>query len=133
MLVHIEPQATGEPVNRALQIAVVKGHQTPAGIAQQVMMMRAGWVDQLVTRHVLPQLQSCNQPPILKQIEDSIDARASHTALAYTQPVFDLKGAERAGLLGQQVDDRVSRTTLTMPSLVEHCASVLGPLRCTCR
>ena len=93
-------------------------------------MVCSGWVDQLVARHVLTQLQARHQSPILKEIEDSIDARASHTTLAFTQPVFDLKGAERAGLLGQQVDDRIASPALTMPSLIEHRASVLGPLQC---
>ena len=68
----------------------------------------------------------------LKQIEDAIDARPRHTALARPQLIFDLDGTERTRLLGQQVDDRVTRPALAMPSLVEHRASVLGPLRCAC-
>lgn len=129
MLVRIKTQATGKPVDRALQVPVIERHKTPAGITQHMMMVDARGVDQLIARHGITQLQTRHQSAILKQIEDAIDTRASDTPLPGAQLIFDLNGTESTRLLSQQVDDRVPRPTLTMPSLAEHRTSVLGPLQ----
>ncbi len=97
-----------------------------------MVVVRTSGIDQLVARHVLAQLQTRHQPAVLKQIKDAIDARPRHAALTRPQLIFDLDGTQCASLLRQQVDDRVPRPTLAMPSLVKNRTSVLGPLRCAC-
>jgi len=127
--VRIEPQATREPVDGTLQIAVIERHQAPAGIAQEVMMMSAGRVDQLVTGHAGTQIQARDQPPLLQKLQDAVDARARHPTLTGAKPIFDLQRAQCARLVCEEVDDGVARTAFAMSRLIEHSAGVLGPLQ----
>lgn len=65
---------------------------------------------------------------LAEQFEDSVDARARDPLVALAQPILDLQRAQRARLVGEQNDQRVARPRLAMPRLVEHTASVVGPL-----
>ena len=96
MVVGVEPQATRQSVDGALQVTVVKRHQAPAGIAQQVVMMSASRVDQLIAGHAATQLQARNEPPLLEKLQDPIDARASHATLTGSKPIFDVQRTECA-------------------------------------
>ena len=125
MAVRVEPQATRHSIDGALEVGVVKRHQTPAGVAQKVMMVCTGGVDQLIAGRGVPQLQAPYQAPLLQKLQDAIDARARHATLAGAQTVFDLQRAEGARLACEQVDHRVARSALLVSSLVEHGTSVL--------
>jgi len=129
VVARVEAEATRHAVDRALEIAVVEGHQAPARIAQQMVVVDARGIDQLVAGHRIPQLQPRDQSSVVQEVEDAIDARARHPAVAATQAIFDLEGGQRARLAREQVDDRVSRAPRTMARLVQHGASVLRPLR----
>ncbi len=96
MVVRVEPEATREPVNGALQITVIEGHQAPAGIAQQMVMMSAGRIDQLIAGHAAAQIQARDEPPLLQKLQDPIDARASHATVTFAEAIFDVQGTERA-------------------------------------
>ncbi len=121
----VEPQATRKSIDRALEVGVVKRHQTPAGVAHKVMVVCTGGVDQLEAGRGVTQLQAPHQAPLLQKLEDAVDARARHTTLAGAQTIFDLERAEGARLACEQVDHRVARSALLVSSLVEHGTSVL--------
>ncbi len=96
MVVSVKAQAARQPVDGALQVAVVKRHQAPAGIAQQVVMVRSGRVDQLIAGHAATQLQARDEPPLLEKLQDPIDARASHPTIAGAKPIFDVQRTQCA-------------------------------------
>jgi hypothetical protein len=126
VIVHLKSQAPGQAVDRPLQVAIVKGHEPPARVAQEVMVMGAGGIDQLVADGGVAQLQAANQPSLLQKFEDAVDARASHTTtVPATKAVLDLEHAERAGLFGEEVDDRVACPASAMSGLIENRPSVL--------
>jgi hypothetical protein len=127
-----EPQAPRQAIDRALQIAVVERHKAPTGVAKQVMVVLPRGVDQLVANRRIAQLQPSDQPVLLKQIQDAVDAGARHATLAVSQSVLDLQGTEGTPLLGKQVDHQIARAAPTVPSLIEHCPRMLGPLGSDC-
>jgi hypothetical protein len=131
VVVRVEPEATREPVYGALQVTVVKRHQAPAGLAQQVVMMSACRIDYLIAGHAATQLQARDEPPLLEKLEDPIDARASHATLTGAKPIFDIQRTKRAGLAREEVNHRVARATFAMSCLIEHSTGVLSPLRTT--
>jgi hypothetical protein len=131
VVVRVEPEATRKPVYGALQVTIVKRHQAPAGIAQQVVMMSARRIDYLIAGHAATQLQARDEPPLLEKLEDPIDARASHATLTGAEPIFDVQRTKRAGLARKKVNHRVARATFAMSCLIEHSTSVLSPLRTT--
>jgi hypothetical protein len=131
VVVCVEPEATRKPVYGALQVTVVKRHQAPAGLAQQVVMMSAGRVDYLIAGHAATQIQARDEPPLLEKVKDPIDARASHATFPGAEPIFDVQGTKRAGLAREEVNHRVARATFAMSCLIEHRTGVLSPLRTT--
>jgi len=92
--VSVEPQATRHSIDGALEVGVVKRHQTPAGVAQKVVMVRTCRVDQLIAGRGVAQLQTPHQAPLLQKLQDAIDTRARHATLAGTQMVLDLQRAK---------------------------------------
>ena len=125
MAARVEPEATRHPIDRALEVGVVKRHQTPAGVTQKMMVVRTGGVNQLIAGRGVAQLQTPHQAPLLQKLQDAIDARTRHAALAGAQTIFDLQRAEGARLAREQVDDGVARSALLVSSLVEYGTSVL--------
>ena len=82
MIIHPETQASGKPVDGALKVAVVERHETPTAITEQMMVMNARWIDQLIASHRVPQLQPCDQTAVIQEVQNAIDARASYSTLA---------------------------------------------------
>lgn len=126
---HAETEAPREPVQRALEVAVVERHEAPAGVAEQVVMMHAGGINGLIAGYRVAQVQTADQASLLQQVEDPVDARASDTALALAQQVFDLERRQRALLRREKFDDRGARSATPVPRLVEYRPGVLRPLR----
>jgi hypothetical protein len=56
VVVGAELQAARETLDRPLQITIVKGHHPPTRVTQQVMMMLAPRIDQLIARRAITQL-----------------------------------------------------------------------------
>jgi len=127
VIVGAEIQAARETVDRQLQIAIVKRHHPPARVTQQVMMVLAPRIDQLIPRRAVPKLQPRDQPMLAEQLQDPVDARPRDPLVALTQSILDLQRSQRARLIGEQIDQRVARPPLLMPSPVEHPASVIPP------
>jgi hypothetical protein len=125
----VKPQTTREPVDGALEITVIEGHQAPAGIAQQVVMVGAGGVDQLIAGHATTEVQARNEPSLLEKLQDAIDARASHTTFTGAKAIFDLKRAQRTRLTCEEVDHRVACSAFAVSGLIENSTGVLSPLR----
>lgn len=94
-----------------------------------MMVVLAGGIDQLVTSSGIAQVQTRDQPALQQQIENAIDARARDRPLSMAQVLFDFDRTERAGLAGEQVDDRVTGATFAISGLIEHAARMLSPLR----
>ena len=128
MIIGPELQAARETLDRPLQITIVKRHHPPTRVTQEVMMVLAPRIDQLIARRAIPKLQPHDQSMLAEQLEDPIDARARDPLAALPQPVLDLQRAQRTRLAGEQLDQRAARPRLAMPRTIKHPASVAGPL-----
>lgn len=133
MVIGAELQAARETFDRPFQITIVERHHTPTGVTQQVMMMLAPRIDQLIARRAITELQPRDQSMLAKQLEDSIDARARNPLVALTQPILYLERTQRARLTGEELDHRVARPRLAMPRPVKHPASVISPFAANAR
>lgn len=76
-----EVQPTRQAIDRTLEIAVIERHKKAAALAEQVMVMLAGGIDQLVPGGRIPQLQPLDELPFLQQLKNPIDARPRDSAV----------------------------------------------------
>jgi hypothetical protein len=128
VVVGAELEPPRKALDRPLEVTVVKWDDASTRIAEQVMVVLAAGIDELVTRAAIPELKMRDQPVLSEQLEDAIDARARYRLLASAQLVLDLDRGERAGLTGEQVDQGVSGPRLAVSGLVKHPSGVCGPL-----
>ena len=112
MVLGAELQAARETLDRPLQITIVKRHNTPARVTEQVMMMLAPGIDQLIARHSIPELQASDKTMLAEQLEDPLDARPRDPLVALTQPVVDLQSTK----LSAQAARPAARSTPRAPA-----------------
>ena len=129
VIVHSETQPARYPVDRSLKVRIIERHQPPARIADEMVVMLATRIDELVPRGTVAELKSVDQPALAEQLKDAVDTRPSDPLLLAAQQIIEFKRGQRALLAGEQIDQRVTRATLLMPSLIEHHPRVLCPLR----
>jgi hypothetical protein len=128
VIVGAKLQPARETLYRPFQITVVKRHHTSARVTQQVMMMLAPRIEQLIARRAIPELQPRDQPMLAEQLEDPVDTRACDPLVTLTQPILDLQRTQCTWLTSEQLDQSVARPRLVMPRLIKHPTSVIRPL-----
>jgi len=110
----------------------MKWHQLPAFLAEQMMVMGPGGVDQLVPRDPITHVEPVHKTVLLQQLEYAVHARPPHGALATltaSERVLDLQRAQSAVLAREQLDHLVARRALVMAGLLQHVSRVCSPVR----
>lgn len=95
--------------DRALQSRVLERGQTPAAIANSVVVMALPGHHRLEARPAVTDLHPLHQSLRREQIEGAVDARDPDSLATRPEPVSDLTGVETAVLGSEQSDDRASR------------------------
>ena len=127
MVLESHPEPLRETVDGLLKLGIVEGHEAPAVLAHQVMMVLAVGVRALKARQPLPDDDPLDEPVIDQEVKRPVDARAAGWRPLYAQGVLDLDRAQSAGFVGQQVDDPLTRATVPEPGAAQHLIHVLGP------
>jgi hypothetical protein len=87
---HPVPQARGERGDRFLEPLVLKGGDTPAAIADDVVVMVPAGKCRLVARDPAPDVDPLNQLEIVKQLDRAIDTRERCALTTLPQSLPDL-------------------------------------------
>jgi hypothetical protein len=101
VIVHPETEASRYPVDRSLEVRVIERHEPPARIADEMVVMLAPRIDELVSRGTVADLEPVDQSALAEQLEDPVDARPPHPLLLSAQPILDLERGQRALLSGE--------------------------------
>lgn len=112
-------EARGQSPDRALQVTIIKRRQPPAHVADQMMVVIATRIDDLIASQSLPEVQAIDQSTAVQQLKDSIDAGPADLPRRVTQAILDFDRRQRTGLTGQHVDDSGSCRSPPMTGSIE--------------
>ena len=107
---------------------IVERDQPAALIAHQVVMVLAARVGALEPRLPVPDRHALDQAVLDQQLEHPVDAGAAGRRARGPQRVLDLDRAQRARLVGQQVDDPLARAPVLEARPSQHLVNVLAPV-----
>ncbi len=127
MVLESHPEPLWEADDGLLELGIVEGYEAPAVLAHQVMMVLALGLRALKARQPLPDHDPLDQSVLDEQLERPVDARTAGGRALDPQGVLDLDRAERARLVGQQVDDPLARATVPEAGPAQNFIHVLGP------
>ena len=131
MVLRVEAESRREPVDRLLQASVVEGHEPPAAVAQEVMMVLARGIHQFVAGHAVADLDRFDEMVVCQQLEHSIHARPTHRPLSIAslaEGILDLQRAQCAPLPREQADHLVPRRAPMVPGGVQDRSGMSRPL-----
>lgn len=101
----IEARSIAGPVNRPLERVVVKGRGSPAGVADQVMMVVAAGHDELETGRPFRQADALEQAELGQKPQGPVDACRANLLATFAQTLRDQVGVDAATLGREQLDD----------------------------
>ena len=127
MTVDADAEALREAMDRALESRIVERHETPALLADQVMVVLTARLRALEPRLPVPHLHSLHQTVLDQQVEHPVDAGATDRLRLGPQRVFYLHRAERAGFLRKQLDHSLARAPALESRARELGVNVLAP------
>ena len=116
----------GQPLDRALELAVLERGHLAAGLADEMVVMVAARVDRLIARHALGHVHAPREVQAVEQIERAVDGRHADVAAALVQAVGDLLCRDAAAQVGQALDDRRARSaqSVAIGSMVTRACSI---------
>src|ERR1700744_4251212 len=118
-----------ELVDGPPEAGVVEGDELTALGAEEVMVVLAAGLQRLKASLALTDEHALGEAALDQEIEGGLDAGAGDGPPVGAQPVLDLRRAQRAPLLAQQIDDRVARATPAVAAHLEICVHVADPLQ----
>jgi hypothetical protein len=126
-----KPEAVRQQRDRPLQRWVVERDKLAALVADHVVVVLAGRVDDLVSGDAVAEVQAIDQIMVLEEIEDAVDACAAdrpRAASCGAEGILYLERAQGAVLAGEKLDERVPGGPFLMARPLEDLARVLGPI-----
>jgi hypothetical protein len=121
-------ELAAEPLEGLLQMLVLESNDLAARIADEVVVMTAVRMGELVAGHAPADVELLDELHARQDVEDSVDARDSRVPTAGPKLVEDLLGCETAILMGQELDDGCPRTSGSVARAPELGNCVLGPV-----
>ena len=127
-----EAEPVRKLVDRALETGVLECDEFAAvGAHEMVVMMLADGIGGLVPGDPIAEVETVDEVVRVQQLEHAIDARAADRPLSpspASQRIFDLQCAQRACLIGEQVDHAVTRRTTVVTGPPERAAGMVRPI-----
>ncbi len=127
MVLDAHAEALRKAIDCELERGIVECDQAPALLADQMVVVGAAGVGSLEPGLSVPDGDALGEPVLDQQIEHSVDARAGGLAPALAESILDLHGAQRARLLGEQLDDPIASPTAFEAREPERRTDVLTP------
>ena len=113
MLAGIEPEPVADPMDRLLQVIVVEGHQGPALVADQVMVMTTvRSVRPLEASDAIAHVDPADKVQTVQQLEGAVDARPTDRTLL--EFGLDLRHRQSTSVAGYDIDQRIPRGPAVM-------------------
>jgi hypothetical protein len=100
----VEAGAARHPRNRPLQLRILERDDGAAALADQVMVVLAGGAGALIARRSGAHLEALHEVKALELLERPVDACPPDGVIAGRELLLDLKCAEGAILLAEQLD-----------------------------
>ncbi len=127
MVIHARPEALRHPAYRALQPRIIERDEAAALLAHEVMMVLAAGQDALEPGLVAVDRDPLYEPVLHEQIEGAVDRGEPRPSPLGAERLLDLDRAQRAGLIGQQIDHPVAGLGLTEAGLAKLEADLITP------
>jgi len=121
--------ASGQPLDRPLEVGVLEGCDPAAALAHDVMVVLATRTDRLVAGHALGRIHATGEAQLVEQLQRPVDARDAHVLAALVKAVGDLLGGDAAAKVGQRLDHRGARPAEAIALALELSLSMCDPFR----
>ena len=121
--------ASGQPLDRPLEVGVLEGCDLAAALAHDVMVVLAARADRLVAGDALRRVHAAGEPQLVEQLERPVDARDAHVLAAPVKAVGDLLGGDAAAEVGQRLDHRGARPAEAVALALELSLGMCDPFR----
>lgn len=127
MAVDPDAKPVADAINRQLETGIVERHQTTAAIADEMVVVLAGWVRHLVAGDPVADVEPVDQLVVVQKLERAIDAGATDPTVIVLQHIFDLLRAEGTVSLREELDQPIPGRPSMVPGALQHLARMLGP------
>ena len=119
-------------MNRALELSVIERHELAALLADQVVVMvLTGGIGRLIPSDTITEVKPAQQVMLVQQLKCAVNAGTAYRlclGICLTQPILDLKRAQRTLLKRNQIDQPVTSGTAVMSCLLQDLSGVLRPI-----
>jgi hypothetical protein len=112
----LEVASAPEPLDRALETAILERHESAAAVAQEVVVMPAAGVGWLVAGNPGAEVEAVDESELLELFQGPVDAGAANDVPPAAEFAFDLVGADCARSGPEALDHGPPRRSLLVAS-----------------